>query len=154
MRPSFKRFCQNIKCAEVGVHKGENALRMLDILPFAQFVLVDSYREDKPIEDREAFITKTKETLKDFSDRAVLLIEDSEVATKRFPDSYFDYIYIDAAHDYNSILRDLKCWYPKLKIGGTIGGHDVDAGGIKRALLEIFGDDWIIEEVDWYKVKR
>jgi len=42
----------------------------------------------------------------------------------RFKDNYFDFIYLDAAHDYESVVDDLKAWWPKLKEGGIMSGHD------------------------------
>ena len=41
-----------------------------------------------------------------------------------FPDEYFDFIYIDAAHDYDSMVEDINAWWPKLKPGGIFSGHD------------------------------
>lgn len=35
-----------------------------------------------------------------------------------------DFVYIDANHSYDGVLEDLSLWYPKVKIGGVIGGHD------------------------------
>jgi|694.fasta_scaffold36630_4 hypothetical protein len=46
-----------------------------------------------------------------------------EVSNK-FKDKSFDFIFIDAAHDYDSVYKDLVSWYPKLKDGGIISGHD------------------------------
>ena len=46
-----------------------------------------------------------------------------ECAT-RFPNSYFDFVYIDARHDYKGVLQDLTDWWPKLKPGGIFAGHD------------------------------
>jgi hypothetical protein len=43
---------------------------------------------------------------------------------KLFNDEYFDFIYIDAAHDYDSVKNDLIHWWGKLKIGGILSGHD------------------------------
>jgi SAM-dependent methyltransferase len=43
-----------------------------------------------------------------------------------YPDEYFDFIYIDADHDFHPVLSDL--WEAKriLKKGGLILGHDFD----------------------------
>lgn len=43
-----------------------------------------------------------------------------------FENNSIDAIYLDAAHDYNSVSQDLESWYPKLKN--------------EKVLL--FGDDW------------
>lgn len=45
-------------------------------------------------------------------------------ASKAFEDDYFDFIYIDANHSYESTLEDIMFWYPKLKKNGIISGHD------------------------------
>ena len=45
-------------------------------------------------------------------------------AVKHFPDEYFDFVYIDADHTYESVLRDIRDWYPKVKKGGTLVGDD------------------------------
>jgi len=45
-------------------------------------------------------------------------------AAKMFPDGYFDFVYIDAAHTYEEVLLDCKAWYPKIKKNGILAGHD------------------------------
>jgi hypothetical protein len=41
-----------------------------------------------------------------------------------FPDSFFDFIYIDGNHTYEFVLRDLLDFAPKVKADGLIMGHD------------------------------
>jgi hypothetical protein len=61
---------------------------------------------------------------------------------------YFDLVYIDADHTYPMVKKDIELWYPLVKKGGFIGGHDYgfpdlvcNFGGVKRAVDEIFGED-------------
>jgi hypothetical protein len=35
-----------------------------------------------------------------------------------------DFIYIDANHAYDFVKEDIECWYPKVKPGGWVMGHD------------------------------
>mmetsp|Transcript_23456 Transcript_23456/g.33580 ORF Transcript_23456/g.33580 Transcript_23456/m.33580 type:complete len:249 (+) Transcript_23456:53-799(+) len=41
-----------------------------------------------------------------------------------YPDGYFDFIYVDARHDYKGVRMDIEMWWPKLKEGGIMAGHD------------------------------
>lgn len=65
----------------------------------------------------------------------------SHEAVKNFSDEYFDFIYIDANHSYKASLEDMKMWYPKIKKGGILAGHDYFDGpeesyGVKKAADE------------------
>lgn len=162
MRSSFKRFMGNIRCAEIGVSKGDNAEIMLSIFPEAKMYLIDSYDLNNPtfqfggiptLEERGIFIASVKQRFEKYGSRAKLLILDSVEASKRFPDDYFDYVYIDAEHDYKSVLRDITAWYPKVKKGGMIAGHDYGVEGVKNAVEEYFIDGVMSETEDWYTIK-
>lgn len=56
----------------------------------------------------------------------------------------FDFIYLDARHDYDGIKEDLEAWWPLLKVGGLYSGHDfVEDGmnknglfGVQKAVME------------------
>uniref|UniRef100_A0A7S0NTR8 Class I SAM-dependent methyltransferase n=1 Tax=Calcidiscus leptoporus TaxID=127549 RepID=A0A7S0NTR8_9EUKA len=60
--------------------------------------------------------------------RAVMIRRFSEAAVLDFPDSFFDFIYIDAGHEYHNVARDLALWWPKLAPGGMFAGDDFADG--------------------------
>jgi len=58
----------------------------------------------------------------------------SVVASEGFADAFLAGVFIDAAHDYDSVSADLKAWLPKVKEGGIFAGHDIDSPNVQRAL--------------------
>jgi predicted O-methyltransferase YrrM len=47
-----------------------------------------------------------------------------------------DMVFIDGAHEYESVKRDLQIWKNKIIIGGLICGHDAQMGSVQQALRE------------------
>jgi hypothetical protein len=43
---------------------------------------------------------------------------------QKFPNKYFDWIYVDGMHTYDTVLKDLNLCYSKVKDDGFILGHD------------------------------
>lgn len=62
----------------------------------------------------------------------------SVAASKRILGGSLDLVFIDGAHDYESVSQDLKAWWPKLRPGGVMAGHDFSMSfpGLMRAVLE------------------
>ena len=60
-------------------------------------------------------------------------------AADLYPDNSIDFVFVDACHDYDSVSKDIFAWYPKVKVGGIIAGHDIEAADVKRAVREYFG---------------
>ena len=69
-----------------------------------------------------------------------LICSDSTQASLTFPDKFFDFIFIDADHKYQSVKDDILNWLPKLKENGLMGGHDYCSYwvGVKEAVDEVF----------------
>ena len=42
----------------------------------------------------------------------------------KFQNNQYDFVYIDGDHSGESVARDIKQYFPKVKPGGYIGGHD------------------------------
>ncbi len=67
-----------------------------------------------------------------------------------------DLIYIDASHDYESVLADLNRWYPYVKGHGIFCGDDWNLPGVVQAVTEFAGINgleihasgafWLLEE--------
>ena len=88
-------------------------------------------------------------------------------ASAYIKDEEMDIVFIDASHDYNSIREDIRAWFPKVRRGGIICGHDCEGRdwdekyinvdvhdhkhhGVIKAVTEAFGDKFNIEERIWW----
>jgi cephalosporin hydroxylase len=64
----------------------------------------------------------------------------STEAVDTFEDNYFDWIYIDTNHTYETTLEELKLYKPKIKRNGFIAGHDYTVGnwseGLRYGVIE------------------
>jgi predicted O-methyltransferase YrrM len=63
-------------------------------------------------------------SIKGFEERALMLRMYSNQASKLFADDSLDFVYIDANHKYEYVKEDIELWWPKIKSGGMISGHD------------------------------
>lgn len=158
---------ENLICAEIGTWIGLNAENMLNLDPtmklycvdgYTNIGITDDYSEGKPEEVK----AKAKERLSKFGDRVQFVYKQSEEAYLDFPSEFFDYIYIDAGHDYFNVYRDMKTWWPKLKKGGVFGGHDISMGSVSKALVDFGDDNMLLGKIkkiegggksDWWVVK-
>lgn len=58
-----------------------------------------------------------------------------------YEDNSLDFVFIDASHDYESVTKDITNWFPKLKHGGLIGGHDYQHPPVNNAVNDFFGSN-------------
>jgi hypothetical protein len=76
-----------------------------------------------------------------------IIVNFSVEAAKQFEDGYFDFVYIDADHTYDGITADLEAWYPKVRKGGMIAGHDYHNDFYNDWLGDFLGDHKKIEPI-------
>lgn len=69
-----------------------------------------------------------------------------------FKDNSIDFCFIDASHDYQNVINDIKAWYPKIKKDGVIAGHDWSPfwPGVVQAVEEFFPNKNFETEYDWW----
>ena len=69
-----------------------------------------------------------------------------------FPDHYFDWAYIDAAHEYEYVLDDLLKMAPKIKPPGILWGHDYTPfnknSGNKYGIIEAVAE-FLRQQAHW-----
>ena len=61
-------------------------------------------------------------------------------AAARFPDEYFDWVFVDADHSYEGCHADAVAYLPKLKSGGLMIFHDYNVReryGVKQVVDEL-----------------
>ena len=62
--------------------------------------------------------------LSKFGGRSVIIKSDSIAAAAKFMDYSLDFVYIDAGHTYEDCWADMQAWWPKIRPGGCLAGHD------------------------------
>lgn len=65
-----------------------------------------------------------------------LVPQSSPEAVVNYADASLNFVFIDASHDYDSVKADILAWWPKIKPGGVLAGHDVRHPPIDQALKD------------------
>ena len=127
---NFLKNYQNGRGAEVGTFRGmfskfilENwngSLCMVDIWNSSDDYIDMSNHENF---DNKIYLDAMN-NIRGMEDRGIMIRATSEKAAQIFPDESLDFVYIDADHSYKHVVNDLNLWYPKVKSGGLISGHD------------------------------
>lgn len=77
---------------------------------------------------------------------------DSAKSSSLFENKSIDFVFIDAAHDYVSVKRDIMAWLPKMKLNSILAGHDyndIDPPEVKMAVHEVLGNQIEVHENVW-----
>ncbi len=75
----------------------------------------------------------------DATDDHVHLIKSTSVgAAVHFGPESCDFVFLDDRHEYEDLSRGIAAWWPKLRPGGVLAGHDINDHypGVERAVRE------------------
>jgi hypothetical protein len=77
-------------------------------------------------------------------------------AAKLYEDESLDFVFIDGAHDYDNVRKDIEAWLPKVKKGKMLTGHDWSVGGVKRAVTDTLplNEISLIRGICWVYIKK
>jgi predicted O-methyltransferase YrrM len=150
-----EKFSTNSHFVEVGVWKGMSAAYMaVEIINSGKNIKFDCVDNWEYIEEQkeipENMFEGLYETfLKNIEPVKHIITPVRELSwdgAKHYEDNSLDFIFIDAAHDYESVKKDINAWFPKLKKEGIIAGHDYTwCDDVKRAVNEFFEGKSIYE---------
>ncbi|MDB6077680.1 MAG: O-methyltransferase [Akkermansiaceae bacterium] len=137
---------------EVGVYEGVASRRMADSLTEAgKLLLVDPYFRETKLERMLNISFKeiiAKRTVAGTPREYCFLRETSkEAASKLASEIVADFIFIDARHDYESVLEDFGLWSAKLGLGGVIAFHDSRACPARPEISEDDGPVRLCREI-------
>ncbi len=167
------------KGVEVGVCDGDYSVHILSTWKGDRLYSVDPWKsfgeEYKDVNNAHQELhdlryENTKKKLSVFGKRSVVIRKTSLEASVLFGDGALDFVYLDAQHHYSAVKADIEAWYPKVKVGGILGGHDYLDGvlvggvfGVKRAVQEfakeqnldiLVSGEMITETASWFLIKK
>ncbi|HRT96267.1 MAG TPA: class I SAM-dependent methyltransferase [Planctomycetota bacterium] len=132
--------------AEVGVFKGGFSQKIIEATRPAKLHLIDPWPEEVSSggivakgDDLHAQVTARFQERID-AGQVVVHRATSLQAAQELPDASLDWVFLDANHGYEGMKQDLEAFYPKVRPGGYITGHDYTEAkgyGVIRAVREL-----------------
>jgi predicted O-methyltransferase YrrM len=161
---------------EIGVWKGKSAAFMaVEIINSGKnirFDCVDTWEgseehidpnsgffEPNLVNDKDWLYKHFLENISPVKEIITPIRKPSLEAVKLYDDESLDFVFIDAAHDYENVLKDIQAWYHKVKpITGVISGHDYSWGPeVKKAVHDFFDPLGMhVQEIEgcWVVIKK
>lgn len=131
---------------EVGVCTGRYSKILCENIPGLQLLGIDPYISDKghsyfrDQSKHNSNLDLAREALAPYPN-FVLAIAFSHDVAQFIADESLDFVFIDGDHAYESVKQDINDWFPKVRKGGIVSGHDYylfrsGRGGIVQAVDE------------------
>ncbi len=152
----------NLIGVEIGVKIGKNAKDILINLPMRKLYLIDPYQQcfERGFlwkNKYSNFFNEAEKNLSKFKEKIKFVKKKSEDAIDDIPNN-LDFVYIDGNHTYRYVKKDLELYYPKVKDGGVIGGHDIHSPNVLTGIMGFCLNKGLLlninmEDLDWWVIK-
>lgn len=136
---------------EVGVQSGAYSKSILTSIPTLEIIyLVDLWQQQSNYIDaanvsddqQQLCYEKTLANTNKWKHKVKILKGYSTQMCSQIPDGSLDFCYLDARHDYLGCFEDIQAYYPKVKPGGVLAGHDYLTNDDVQRMTP--GQDWSI----------
>lgn len=149
---------------EVGVQAGLFSEALLNSWHGKHLISVDPWRvaeadyhdsANAPQEKHDSNHEETVQRLAPFGERSTIWRMYGDEAAERIPHHSMDFVYLDARHDYDSVMSDIATWIDKVRPGGVLCGHDyLDAFVSYGEFGDNYGEFGVKGAVDAFFAKR
>lgn len=141
-RELFEKLPDGGTLAELGVCCGRSIASVADIVKRKNLKVfsIDTFEgtegeeaahADAKTTDWEAIFRANIEAF-GISEQVTVLRGRTDEMYKQLGDKSLDLVFIDAAHDADSVAGDIKNWVPKLKEAGILSGHDTQWPSVRE----------------------
>jgi predicted O-methyltransferase YrrM len=150
-----------INFVEVGVWKGHSLIYLAKLLDNKKVKISavdlwdETYKyETGPLSDHKKHVLEIFRANVENANLKNGIKEIKEISwegSRHFDDSSVDFVFIDADHSFDSVVKDIQSWVPKVRKGGMISGHDYfNTCGVKDAVDLLFGSKVQTFDSCWY----
>jgi hypothetical protein len=157
LRSAIKNVPANGVWVELGSWTGKSAaycvVELINRDKLGKFYCVDTWagaaeHQDHELIQNNLLFETFKKNIELVADSITPLKMISWEAATLFDDNTVDFCYVDAAHDYESVTKDLQSWWPKIKEELWIGGDDYteEWPGVVQAVNDFFSSKNITVE--------
>lgn len=135
--------------AEVGVAEGRYSMEILRwgvphlyMVDLWKFIPGRTGDLGFPQDEHDERYREVVEQVLPYKDRVTIIRDWSDKAAIHIPDASLAFVHLDATHERFAVLQDLKAYWPKLRPGGIMSGHDYLAteytvrGGVDEFVAE------------------
>ncbi len=134
---------------EIGAWKGKStafmAVEIINSGKDIEFHTVDTFKgSDEKVHHADTICQEGRleevfrRSIRDVNKYVTVHVGDSSSLAAEFKDKSVDFVFVDGAHTYEGVKKDLEAWWPKLKSGCRMGGDDIRWKGVSKATEEFF----------------